>query len=258
MVPMSKKKIILFRRLLAASICVVILLLLVLFSRWVVKSARSYLAGAENDIPHYNGQPVSAEIYLNADLDRPAVPWNLMLVSEAFPLADGYVPVLDTISTRWEVDERIAKDAEKMLSDCRAEGLNPIICSAFRSVDKQGELFADHIDRNLADGLADEEAVRSAADIVAVPGASEHHTGLALDIVSYDYQLLDEGQEKTPENQWLREHCAEYGFILRYPPGKTEQTGIIYEPWHFRYVGAEAAAEIMEKGITLEEYSNVD
>ena len=79
---MSKKKIILFRRLLAASICAVILLLLVLFSRWVVKSARSYLAGAENDIPHYNGQPVSAEIYLNADLDRPAVPWNLMLVSE--------------------------------------------------------------------------------------------------------------------------------------------------------------------------------
>ncbi len=76
--------------------------------------------------------------------------------------------------------------------------------------------------------------------------------------LSYDYQLLDEGQEKTPENQWLREHCAEYGFILRYPPGKTEQTGIIYEPWHFRYVGAEAAAEIMEKGITLEEYSNVD
>ncbi|MDE7035578.1 MAG: M15 family metallopeptidase, partial [Eubacteriales bacterium] len=122
-------------------------------------------------------------------------------------------------------------------------------------VDKQEELFVSRIARSEGDGLDDDAAVASAATVVAVPGASEHHTGLALDIVSNGYQLLDEGQEGTPENQWLREHCADYGFILRYPVGSTDETGIIYEPWHFRYVGKKAAKEIMEHGITFEAYS---
>ncbi|MBR3866797.1 MAG: M15 family metallopeptidase, partial [Butyricicoccus sp.] len=77
---------------------------------------------------------------------------------------------------------------------------------------------------------------------------------LAVDLCSQNYQLLDQKQEETPEFQWLAAHCAEYGFILRYPVGTTEITGIIYEPWHFRYVGETAAREIMEAGITLEEY----
>ena len=85
-------------------------------------------------------------------------------------------------------------------------------------------------------------------------GASEHELGLAVDIVSAEYQILEEEQENTPEQQWLMEHCQEYGFILRYPEYKQDLTGVGYEPWHYRYVGVEAAREIMAQGICLEEY----
>ena len=93
-----------------------------------------------------------------------------------------------------------------------------------------------------------------AATVVAKPGTSEHQIGLALDIVSYDYQELDDEQMNTPEQKWLMEHCWEYGFILRYPQDKAAITGIIYEQWHYRYVGKEAAKEIYEQDLTLEEY----
>ena len=89
---------------------------------------------------------------------------------------------------------------------------------------------------------------------VALPGTSEHGLGLALDLISNQYSELDEKQAETKEAKWLEENCYKYGFILRYPPEKTAETGIIYEPWHYRYVGQEAAKEIMESGVTLEEY----
>lgn len=77
---------------------------------------------------------------------------------------------------------------------------------------------------------------------------------LAVDIVDLDHQLLDESQEQTAVQQWLMTNSWRYGFILRYPTAKTETTGIIYEPWHYRYVGQEAAAEIYQQGVCLEEY----
>lgn len=254
---MTKKQIVLRRRLTFTAAAAGLLWLLLLLFRAVLGLLSSGSGPQTMKKPRYTGVPTSVDEYINDETGRPAVEWNLMLVSEGYPLAEGYVPVLATIESRWQVDERIAGAAESMLDDCRDAGLDPIICSAFRSVDQQEALFADRIGRSKAEGLEADAAVSSAAEIVAVPGSSEHHTGLALDIVAYDYQLLDEGQEETPENQWLREHCAEYGFILRYPPGKTGETGIIYEPWHFRYVGVKAAREIMEQGITLEEYSGV-
>ncbi|MDY3692539.1 MAG: M15 family metallopeptidase [Dysosmobacter sp.] len=98
------------------------------------------------------------------------------------------------------------------------------------------------------------EAENQASFWVARPGTSEHQTGLAVDIVDQNYQLLDEKQENKPVQQWLMAHCTEYGFILRYPTGKSEITGIGYEPWHYRYVGLDAAREITEQGLCLEEY----
>ena len=89
---------------------------------------------------------------------------------------------------------------------------------------------------------------------MAVPGTSEHQTGLALDIVDTSYQILDEAQEDTDVQRWLAEHSWEYGFVLRYPLGKSEITGISYEPWHYRYVGRTAAREMTELGLRLEEY----
>ena len=98
------------------------------------------------------------------------------------------------------------------------------------------------------------EAYILASQAVTVPGASEHQAGLAFDIISNDYVTLDEGFAETNAGQWLSENSCKYGFILRYPKGKEDITGIEFEPWHFRYVGREAAEIINKEGITLEEF----
>ena len=142
----------------------------------------------------------------------------------------------------------------QMLADCRAQGYNPQICSAYRTQADQEWLFDNKVKRVMKEGYEEEEAKVIAATEVAFPGTSEHQLGLAVDIVDKDHPLLDETQADRPTQIWLMEHCWEYGFILRYPVGSTEQTGIIYEPWHYRYVGKEIALELKELGITLEEY----
>ena len=141
-----------------------------------------------------------------------------------------------------------------MLADGRKEGLDFWICSAYRTMEKQTDLYNNKVSRLQAEGLSYEDAYRQAGTVVAYPGTSEHNLGLAADIVAKDYQLLDDKQAETPEAKWLEENCWRYGFILRYPTDKTGETGIIFEPWHYRYVGKEAAREIMEQGICLEEY----
>ena len=115
-------------------------------------------------------------------------------------------------------------------------------------------VIAHHPDKFALDSPERAEAEELAADEVARPGTSEHQLGLAVDIISNAHPDLDEGWAETEEAVWLKEHCAEYGFILRYPPDKSDITGIVWEPWHFRYVGEEAAVYIMENDLCLEEY----
>ena len=128
------------------------------------------------------------------------------------------------------------------------------VASAYRSYEQQREVFNSTMQDWIVQGYNPLDAYDATKKSVAVPGTSEHATGLAVDIIASAYEALDEAQGDTPEQKWLMEHCAEYGFILRYPSDKAEVTGIIYEPWHYRYVGKEAAQEITEKGLTLEEY----
>ena len=155
----------------------------------------------------------------------------------------------------YQVDARIMTDLEEMFAAAQAAGRNPIICSAFRSWDTQEYLYQNKIQRVMAEeGLSEEEATVEAGTVVAIPGTSEYQIGLALDIVSSEYMNLDEKQMETEDQQWLMENSWKYGFILRYPLGKSDITGIIFEPWHYRYVGKEAAKEIYEQDITLEEY----
>lgn len=182
--------------------------------------------------------------------------WNLVLVNYKYPIKSGYVPDLRMVDGRsvFTFDTRAADALEKMLSDCRAEGLSPLICSAYRTEEMQEKLFNNKVSVYLSSGYSYDDAVALAKTSVAYPGTSEHQLGLAVDIVSLDYQILDKGQLKTEEQQWLMKNCWKYGFILRYPDNKSDITGVIFEPWHYRYVGLEAAKEIMEKGITLEEY----
>jgi len=146
-------------------------------------------------------------------------------------------------------------DALKAMFDaCRAAGCDPVLISGHRSRSFQQKLFDNKVQKLMDQGYSESGAKKKAAESVAVPGTSEHQLGLAADIIDDSNWSLDETQADTPTQQWLMEHCWEYGFILRYPEGSTEITGIIYEPWHYRYVGIEAALEIKTLGVTLEEY----
>ena len=180
--------------------------------------------------------------------------WRLLLVNRWNPIPDGYTFELTQLKQGHAVDSRAYPDLQEMMDACRAAGLDPKICSSYRTQDKQQELYENKIQRLMDEGYSYERAVEEAGTVVAVPGTSEHQTGLALDIVDASYQILDEEQENTQVQQWLMEHSWEYGFVLRYPNGKSEITGIIYEPWHYRYVGREAAREMTELGMCLEEY----
>lgn len=142
----------------------------------------------------------------------------------------------------------------RMLEDCAAAGGSPIVCSGYRPHDKQVYLYGEQINRWLYSGYGQEEAEGLAATAVAIPGTSEHELGLAADIYSSENMSLDESQIYTFTQQWLMENCWRYGFVLRYPKDKSDITGIIFEPWHYRYVGKEHARKIHEAGICLEEY----
>lgn len=176
-------------------------------------------------------------------------PWHL--------LPEEYEADLEHIEYGHFMDACAAEHLRDMLSDCRDEGYSPLICSSYRERSKQERLFNSDVRRFMYSGMSEEEAVEETAKNVAVPGSSEHEAGLAVDIVYSGQQLLDERQEENDTQQWLMEHCWEYGFILRYPRDKQEITGITYEPWHYRYVGVEAAEYIMTNGLCLEEYLGV-
>ncbi len=179
----------------------------------------------------------------------------LILVNKEHPLPEKYEVKLVKLPDRvHQGAEQAYEPLCEMLRAGRKEGLAFEICSAYRDRKRQSELFEEDVEALMARGFSYEQAYEEVAKETMPPGCSEHSTGLAFDIVALDYQLLDAGQECTEENIWLREHCAEYGFILRYPKDKEDITQISYESWHFRYVGKEAAKEITERNLTLEEY----
>ena len=168
--------------------------------------------------------------------------WYLLLVNEWNAMPDDFDIETAEVEGGYVVDERVADALKEMLSDCREAGYSPQIISSFRTRSTQQWLY-DHT-ANKSD--------------TAIPGHSEHECGLAADIIDSSSagwsDPLIEKQEDLPAQQWLMEHCQDYGFILRYPKDKEDVTGIIYEPWHYRYVGKEHAANIMSNGICLEEY----
>lgn len=172
-------------------------------------------------------------------------PWNNVPENYTVPLGEveGYL-----------VDRRAQRALSDMLEDCRAQGYLPIICSAFRTQEYQEMLYRNKILRLLDEGVSRQDAPEVAAQSVALPGTSEHQLGLAVDIISETYTNLDRFQERTEVQQWLMNNCWRYGFILRYPNGTSETTGIIYEPWHYRYVGSVTAKAVHDSGLVFEEY----
>ena len=184
----------------------------------------------------------------------------LMLVNPWHALPEGYTPELaPAVSTYqsnsgYQMDARCTEELHQMLDDCRMQGLEPYICSAYRTQEYQQMLFDNKIERLIDEGVSPEDAPEVAATTVALPGTSEHQLGLAVDLIDESYPYLDQGQEWRETQRWLMDNSWRYGFILRYPSGTSEITGIIYEPWHYRYVGKEYAKILYDLDVTLEEY----
>lgn len=189
--------------------------------------------------------------------DTPLVDVNdelLTLVNPWNPLPEDWQCDLVTMSDGRQIDSRCYEALEEMMDDCREAGYDPMICSAYRTQETQQSLYDNKVQRLMNSGMSEEEAKVEGAKAVAVPGTSEHQLGLAVDIVDYVMQDLTEEQENTDTQKWLMANSWRYGFIHRYPNGRTDVTGIIYEPWHYRYVGKDAAQDIFTRNITLEEY----
>ena len=175
--------------------------------------------------------------------------WNLIIVNRWNELPEDYSVELTELSNGQKVDSRIYPYLQEMFDAARAEGVYPVVREGYRTEEEQQEILDDKIQTYINQGYSQSRAERTAKEWVALPGTSEHQLGIAVDINADKSKCSNE-----EVYAWLAENAYKYGFILRYPLGKQEITGTSYEPWHYRYVGEEAALEIYEQGICLEEY----
>ncbi|WP_270815940.1 M15 family metallopeptidase [Hungatella effluvii] len=186
---------------------------------------------------------------------KPEDMWCLILTNAEYPVPEDYAVTLrDVPGTDQKVDERIYEPLINMLEAMKEEGLSPVVCSGYRTLDKQEKLFNRKVSAYVKKGRSKEESYALARQTLSIPGSGEHCLGLAVDFYTRSYHQLERAFEKTPEGKWLREHAQDYGFTLRYDEGKKEITGIEYEPWHFRYVGIDVARYLKEHNLSLEEF----
>jgi len=172
---------------------------------------------------------------------------QVVLVNASHKVPGYYEPDLVEYIPWHEVSSVCLEPLKKMLEDCVAAGYEYEFNSAYRSIKVQQDILWARTQEHIDIGYTADEAYAEARKTVALPGTSEHHLGLAVDILNKkgaDKQALD----------WLGQHCWEYGFILRYAAEKAHITGIVYEPWHFRYVGTEVSLDMKDSGLCLEEY----
>ena len=178
----------------------------------------------------------------------------LMLVNAKYRIPDGFDP--DKVmfeDTYYLMREEAAENIEIMLDDMENElGEAPMVVSTYRTYQKQVDLFNTDYNGKLAQGLSPEEAMKQTRRYVALPGASEHHTALAIDLSNDG--TLEEDFIDTEAGKWIKKNCYKYGFVVRYPKTKEEITGIGYEPWHIRYVGRPHSDIMYANNWCLEEY----
>ena len=182
--------------------------------------------------------------------------WNLILANPDNALPEGFQGTLNIkyFDSEYRVDSRMLPYLQKMFAAAKADGITLVLRSAFRTHERQWELYNERVQIYINKGYSKEEAAKIAATINAYPGTSEHETGLAVDILSKKYTSFNEGFDKTDEYKWLECNAYKFGFILRYPKDKQDIHKIIYEPWHYRFVGIENSYPIHKQNICLEEY----
>ncbi len=219
----------------------------------IQEATNSHKYTRENQIEQWT------ELTKNPQWEQPVKDFYQIVINRSNPIEnpENYVPPTGLAAIKGS-DQRMETQAaaalETMLRDLRATGLSVMAVSGYRTYERQVYLYQNQVRKVLSrnPGMSQAEAERIAATISAIPGTSEHELGLAIDL-STDGSLT-ESFAHTAAGKWLYAHCADYGFILRYPADKQEITGIIYEPWHFRYVGIEPAKDIMASGLCMEEY----
>lgn len=180
--------------------------------------------------------------------------WKLVLINKQHSIPENYVFSLGTIKGSMQCDERIIPELTEMFAAAQKDGINLVVCSPYRDISRQEYLFDRKVKTYINNGYSYMDAYKMASTAVTVPGTSEHQIGISLDIICDNYYSLDEDFEKTDAGIWLKKNSYKYGFILRYPKDKENITGIMYEPWHYRYVGKDAAKIIWENNYTLEEF----
>ena len=184
----------------------------------------------------------------------------LLLVNSTHPLERTFVPadLTDLVDTRGDraaqqMTKAAAMALEAMYIEMRAAGYSDVsVTSAYRSYDRQDEIFNMYLNMNLANGYDYDTAYAMVASDTALPGQSEHQSGLCCDM--HNLGSASQAFANQPVYKWLTENCAKFGFILRYPADKEDVTNIIYEPWHYRFVGRYHAERITALGLALEEY----
>ena len=175
--------------------------------------------------------------------------WNLILVNRDSYIPDDYQVELTELSNGKKVDSRIYPELQEMFNDARAQGYGLFVREGYRTQEEQQQLMDEKIEAYENEGKSKSEAKKLAEQWVAIPGTSEHQLGIAVDINA------DTTKSSSDDvYNWLAENAHTYGFIKRYPSNKTDITVVINEPWHYRYVGKEAASKIYSQGICLEEY----
>jgi len=204
---------------------------------------------------HPDGSPATGPVEIDGATEyfTPKGIW-VLLVNPWNPLRSDYDPeLIQTEDGHW-VSARCAEALQQMMDDCEAAGLHPGFSSTYRNTAEQALIWRNYVQRYMDQGYDEGQANAMTAMYVAVPGTSEHHTGLAMDIVGYDYLYGSYPGSTMAVQAWLAEHCWEYGFILRYTADKTAITGFAPETWHFRYVGTEVSMDMKDSGLCLEEY----
>ena len=184
-------------------------------------------------------------------VDTNRTDWNLIVVNAGRELPEGYVPELkEILGCGKYLDYRVAPHYEEMYYAAKQDGITLTPYSAYRSYERQKNNYNHLTESYMHDyNLSEAEARKKAATVILPPGTSEHNLGFAMDICGTESSFKD-----TKEYAWLQQHAHEYGFILRYTAEKQPITGIIPEPWHWRYVGVEYAEKIKNSGLCLEEY----
>lgn len=212
----------------------------------ILESGENYQFDDSQDVNH---KEETTEDYVFDSSD-----WRLVLINKQHPIPDDYEFNLGRTKDNIQCDERIIDDLLLMMQAAKKDGCNLAIQSYYRTYDRQQSNFNDRIKSYMGQGMSYMDAYKKTSQVITVPGCSEHEIGLALDITCDTFIPLLQGFADTKEGKWLAEHSHEYGFTLRYPLEKEYITSIEFEPWHFRYVGREAARIMYKENICLEEF----